>query len=217
MANHARIFRDKDSIPPVEQIRKDVEEIVKRKFPLYRIEFNPENNMWWVGYGPMGESFNCLTFWLDVTKVRPTKPVSKDFDWDDWCENGPEVPCIEFRHGHSYQFLWWVEDEIRRSLAVKYNLLENDDCSDEVYEPSKTFKEQACWLDYLDLKIAKIRANKRADETDDQFDKWIKNYLKEEFLFAHVNDLPEFDEMLFGNRKSEVQDILDALKEDPNS
>lgn len=47
------------------------------------------------------------------------------------------VPCIEFRHGHVYQFLWWVEYEIREELACRYDAWSVDDSDFKFDQPQQ--------------------------------------------------------------------------------
>jgi len=35
--------------------------------------------------------------------------------------------CIEFRHGHAFQFMWWVEGVFRENLGKHYNAQMWDD------------------------------------------------------------------------------------------
>lgn len=105
MANHAFVIPRK--LPPAEQIDQDVREIVQRQFPQLTVDFSPEEKSWLVSYNNDGHL--ALTFWIGKS-YRAKKPN-----------------CIEFRHGHGYNCLWWIENQIREQLAEKYKARCYDD------------------------------------------------------------------------------------------
>jgi hypothetical protein len=116
MANHAYVIPDK--LPDPQRINDDVFAIVKRKFPQFQLEFDATQNSWMLSY--KGDGYIAMTFWLD----EYGDPETFDEATEKW---GRMLPCIEFRHGHAYQFMWWVEYEIREELARLYNAQVVDD------------------------------------------------------------------------------------------
>src|SRR4051812_2480743 len=102
MANHAYVVPKQ--MPPVEQIDRDVREICARKFPMFTLEFNPEQPGWDLSY--KNDGYIGLVFWIsDIGN-----PDTFDEATETW---GERWPCIEFRHGHGeHVWLWWVEYEI---------------------------------------------------------------------------------------------------------
>lgn len=132
MANHAYVV-PKGKMPIVEQINKDAQEIVRRKFPQFVLDFYPpeeigEGGINWHLHAEPYDGYLGLIFWLD--KYGNSK-----------------TPCIEFRHGHAYGFLWWVEHEIREELACLYDAYSVDDAINELEAPDKSRYDT--YRDYL--------------------------------------------------------------------
>lgn len=91
MANHAHVV-PKGKMPTAEQINKDAQEIVRRKFPMFVLDFEStegEKN-WYLKHEPE-DGYLGLVFWIDETG-----------DPSSWSELTEEfsrmMPCIEFRH-----------------------------------------------------------------------------------------------------------------------
>lgn len=116
MSNHAYVVPKK--MPTSRQINKDAQEICARKFPQFVLNYDGKKN-WHLKYDP-APSYLGLIFWRSKTGDPRT--------WNQKLEKCTvELPCIEFRHGHSWPFLWWVEYEIREELAVRYDAKVMDD------------------------------------------------------------------------------------------
>ena len=130
MANSGYVVFQKE-IPSLEQIKEDVKEILK-KFPNHTITFTQDEDSWskegtWV-VSFKENDYLSLVFWISKFKNKK---------------------CIEFRHGHSSSFSWWVEAELREGIGRKYNAKIADDAYSGYEKPSqksfKTIKEYFFW------------------------------------------------------------------------
>lgn len=146
MANHAYVI-PKGKMPSPEQINQDAQEIVKRKFPQFTLTFQPpeqvgKDGVHWHLHAEPDDGYLGLIFWLGEYG-DPATYNEEDGTW------GRMLPCIEFRHGHAFRFLWWVEYEIREELACRYNAYSVDDGCDgcDGNTPSKERYEN--YRDYL--------------------------------------------------------------------
>lgn len=114
MSNHAYVFAK--TLPPAEQINKDAQEIVNRKFPQFELIYTPRNNKnhtdcWELKHrSEVGRP--SLSFWLDRHTPKGKRVAQ---------------PCIEFSHPRGDSFMWWVEYEIREELATRYSAMTDDD------------------------------------------------------------------------------------------
>jgi hypothetical protein len=137
MANHGYIFAKE--LPDAETINKDVQEIVARKFPMFIVNFDPEaawhegkKGLWNIIF--KNEDPNTfrigIQFWMSERER-----YEYDEEKDEEGELIDKLPCIEFKHGHGSQFLWWLEYEIREELATRYNCTIADDGDGEENPP----------------------------------------------------------------------------------
>jgi hypothetical protein len=116
MANHCRVLTKKTLDP--KEVDKLVKKISREKlFHVFKVRFNKKENSWYV-FHPSSPGYMALTFWLS--------------DENEYDESGtPNVllkqSVIEFRHGHSYSFLWWIEGVFRENLAKHYGAQTRDD------------------------------------------------------------------------------------------
>jgi len=108
MSNHACVIPKK--MPSIEQIDKDVHEIVSRKFPQFTLEFDGEK-FWELTHDPG----YILTF---------------------WCSETDGEQYIEFRHAHQ-AIMWWIEYEIREELALRYDATVIDEAECVAETPQK--------------------------------------------------------------------------------
>lgn len=132
-------------MPTAEQINKDAQEIVRLKFPQFVLDFYPpeeieEGGINWQLHAEPDDGYLGLIFWLD----KYGNPETFDPETGTW---GEMLPCIEFRHGHAYRFLWWVEHEIREELACLYDAYSVDDATGELEAPDKS--RYVSYRDYL--------------------------------------------------------------------
>lgn len=115
MANHAYVIPE--TMPAADEILAAVRETLARKFPMLVLEWEPHNrerNLAIVSRPDLSGFGLC--FWLDRFETGP----------DD-----EGRPCIEFRHGHAWGILWWIEQEIREDLAARYKAVQYDDAQVE--------------------------------------------------------------------------------------
>lgn len=162
MANHAYVIPKK--MPTRKQIDTDAREIVTRKFPMFDLHYDGKKN-WHLQYKDDG--YIGLIFWIDKYGLIET-----------WTPETEECkvyrPCIEFRHGHSRPFMWWVEYEIREELALRYKAQCADDGTPG-YDPPQTDRynsymeylvrtrwdmlaEDDKWRDFLNMELESSRA-----------------------------------------------------------
>ncbi len=144
-------------MPTFEQIAQDVREICAQKFPELTLDTTRkfpihDGRTFCVSY--KNDDYVAIIFWcaycdLSMKRVRGT-------------------PCIEFRHGHLGEFEWlgWIEYEIREELAFKYDakIIEDSD-PNKIEEPKvgryknymeylvrgrwKEIEENKGWKDYV--------------------------------------------------------------------
>jgi hypothetical protein len=140
MANHAYVVPEQ--LPSIETIDADIRAIVGNKFPMFQVEHNPDQDLWWINLN--GDANFSLQCWIGE-------------HWEDYDEKTDDcktkIPCIEFRHGHCCQMLWWIEDEIRNALAAKYQAKQYDDGIGD-YTPSVEYNSEIrtynTFHDYVD-------------------------------------------------------------------
>lgn len=117
MANLAAVIPK--TMPSDDEIHSFIEGIVRKRFPqfmLIRHEY-PTYTMWLLRHKI--EEHIALQFWTGTT-FDPDEEYREN-------ENYTEIPCIEFQHGHNWNFLWWVEYELREPLAIHLNARVVDD------------------------------------------------------------------------------------------
>jgi hypothetical protein len=108
MANHARAVTKKKLDPT--EVQCNLIKILKEKLhDLFQFEYNPEEKLWYVFYKKDNQI--GFQFW-----------ISDEIDYEE--EDGKLVSkdsVLEFRHGHGWQFMWWVEGVVRENLGKIYN------------------------------------------------------------------------------------------------
>jgi len=139
MANHAWIYTD--TLPTHEVIDKDIRHLVARKFSMLKVK-SVENG--WIIYHPEDEDYLALAIWHSYFQ-----------EYNTTGKTGERIKAIEFRHGHPYRILYWIESYIRASLAKKYNCKAWDDGIGPYQEkdPAETLEEYwPGWLNWVSSK-----------------------------------------------------------------
>lgn len=139
MANHAKVITGKTLNP--DEVNEIVQRINKEKLgSVFTITYEKDvpngwgKHQWFVQYKE--ETYITMVFWLsdDVDYINYDKPTVVS-----------EQSCIEFRHGHSFRFMWWVEGVFRENLGKHYNANMWDDgigeCGPPNPEDFETFKK----------------------------------------------------------------------------
>jgi len=145
MANHAKVCTGKTLNP--DEVNDIVQKINKEKLgDIFTLTYQKDNvngygkYQWFLQY--KDEDYIAMIFWL-----------SDDIDYSSSDENTLDggnllstQSCIEFRHGHSFQFMWWVEGVFRENLGKHYNAKMWDDgvgecgpANPERYETFQTY------------------------------------------------------------------------------
>lgn len=184
MANHAYVI-PKGKMPTADQINKDAQEIVRRKFPQFVLDYIPPDEIKggeanWHLHSVPDDGYLGMIFWID----EYGDPESFDEKTETWSRM---LPCIEFRHGHAYRFMWWVEYEIREELARLYDAYSVDDATGEFDPPQ--LERYDTYRDYL---VRTRWADLEADPA------W-KDFLNNEMDFER-EALPEKYKPLIGAR-----------------
>ena len=169
MANHAKVCTGKTLDP--KEVDEIVQNINKEKLGgLFTLEYEKDvengygEHQWFLQYKDRGDI--SRVFWL-VDDVRYGEGdeygSTKEFVEYDKPKTLSKQSCIEFRHGHSFQFMWWVEGVFRENLGAHYNAQMWDDgtgwlekAKPERYETFKSYssgcgrtqKEIKAWKKY---------------------------------------------------------------------
>jgi hypothetical protein len=174
MANHAKVITGKTLDP--EDVNKIVQRLNEEKLGgVFTITYEKNvpsgwgKHQWFLQY--KNKPFLTMVFWLsdDVDYINFEKPKVIS-----------EQSCIEFRHGHSFQFMWWVEGVFRENLGKHYNANMWDDgigeCGPANPEHFETFKTYAIGnKNYSENEIKKWK--------EVNFD-WQKEKIPEELIKA---------------------------------
>jgi len=117
MANLAAVIPK--TMPSDDEIHSFIEGIVRKKFPQFMLvrHEKPTYTIWTLRHKL--EQHIALQFWTGKT-------FNPDEEYQE-AEDYTEMPCIEFQHGHNWNFLWWVERELREPLAVHFDARIIDD------------------------------------------------------------------------------------------
>lgn len=116
MANHA-FAKTNISLDP-QDVTRHVINICKEKLHnVFTVYFDPTSTRWIVFYKDISIA---LEFWLS------SEYSYGEYIDEKWIEYDNPVfiktnNIIEFRHGHSLAFMWWVEAVIRENLGAIYN------------------------------------------------------------------------------------------------
>lgn len=102
MANHAYVALVTQPDPL--EVDALVRNLVATKLGnAFHVEYNDPHQMWIISYPPVPDDLS-FAFWLTSSSMVNGRPY-----------------LLEFRHGHTYNFMWWVEGVIRENLGAHYN------------------------------------------------------------------------------------------------
>jgi hypothetical protein len=129
MANHAKVCTGKSLNP--EEVNEIVQRINKKKFGgIFTIDFQIDVERGWGKYqwilNYKDTDYIGMVFWLSDDASYGYEEDGKWIDSDDKTILSKQS-CIEFRHGHSFRFMWWVEGVFRENLGKHYNAKMWDD------------------------------------------------------------------------------------------
>lgn len=162
MANHAYAKTGKEIDP--EDLNKRVEKLIAEKLGgLFSIERNEKENSWFI-LAKCDKKISFM-FWIsdeeeygeyidgEFVEYKKSKILSKN-------------SVIEFRHGHGFSFMWWVESVVRENLGKQYNARMFDDgCEiNPKANPDRceTFEKSCSLNDDMTIRSKKeIKASKR--------------------------------------------------------
>ena len=120
MANHAYVVPGRK--PTVEEVDAVVRKVVAGKFPMLDLELKVgDKDAWsqeatWILRSPEDDQF-AIVFWFGDHWLSKPDPSPKVVLQPDVHEGMDKVFAVEFRHGHSWRILWWIEWEIRNAVA----------------------------------------------------------------------------------------------------
>jgi hypothetical protein len=133
MANHAKVCTGKTLNP--DEVNEIVQRLNKEKLGgVFTITYEKDvpngwgKHQWHLSY--KGDDYLGMVFWLtdDIRYGEGDEYGStKEFVEYDEPKTLSTQSCIEFRHGHSFQFMWWVEGVFRENLGKHYNAEMYDD------------------------------------------------------------------------------------------
>lgn len=108
MSNSAYLIPKK--MPPFPQLDALVTGIVVNRFSQFKIE-TIDKSGWFISHpDPTHGMYYGLNIWLD-----------------EYVTSRSRKQAIQIKHGHSGNFMWWIEYEVRERLAVALNAKQVDD------------------------------------------------------------------------------------------
>lgn len=158
MANHAYAKTGKtlDAKEVDGHIRKIVSEKLNNAFI---VDFNEEETIWMINYKK--SDYIGFQMWIS-DDVEYGEMKGKEFVEYDKPKTISTNSVLEFRHGHTFFFMWWVEGVIRENLGKIYSASMFDDGTDINPTPNpekyKTF-EHYCRKDKASKKEIKTIKN----------------------------------------------------------
>jgi hypothetical protein len=147
MANHG--YAVPPEMPTFERVDAIVRRVVSEKFPMLLVESDPnkahlersrpELKGYWLIYHPGNRGHFGLEFWfgsylLDGRVWVPHVSLGPESVGDTIMER---VFAVEFRHGHAYDILWWIEYEIREAVGRELGAAMFDDGAGYYGDPLK--------------------------------------------------------------------------------
>ncbi len=96
---------------------------IAQKFPQFRVERMQANydgleDGWFILAGPVKDQV-CLQVYPKLC-VEPYTFGEKEEPTDAEWKAAPRKRGVMFEHGHGWQFLWWVENELRAAILDKF-------------------------------------------------------------------------------------------------
>ena len=121
MANHAYAACIHQLDPT--EVDGHVRRLVKEKLAdAFEVNFDEGEKSWYLAPKDVPEhiaGYLSFSFWLETKSTFPARPY-----------------VIEFRHGHTFDFMWWVEAVIRENLGQIYGAHMYDDGCEIDPEPN---------------------------------------------------------------------------------
>lgn len=138
-----------DELDP-DQIEQWAAEFFAERFPLFTTKSEPSlhENCWIYRYKDDG--YLALVFYIGKTEVWEDK--------DD--EEEPDVvPAVVFRHGHSYDLLYWIEQELQVFLQQRLTEAGYEVSALDDGVPGHVYTFGACptYWDYVSEKVERYR------------------------------------------------------------
>lgn len=171
--NHAYVVPK--VMPTVEQIDAVAREFVAERFPQFELTLSDDDGPTWFVHLRENESVR-LIFWMGK-----------------YLEENASHPCIEFRHGHSYDFLWWIEREITKKLHDVFGGVTVDDGIGQ-YEIEPV--EHRYYYNYLEWMY-----KERFQDRPGVFERLTRMYISES-----CNFFPELKELFQGGEQKIIDD-----------
>ena len=139
MANHAKVCTGSKLNP--DEVNDMVQKLNKEKLGnVFKLTYQKNlkdaygKHQWFLQY--KDEDYIALVFWLSDDVSYGDEKDGEFIEYDK-----PKIlskqSCIEFRHGHSYNFMWWVEGVFRENLGKHYNARMWDDGTGWIDGPQK--------------------------------------------------------------------------------
>ena len=156
MANHAKVCTGKTLDP--DEVNEIVQKLNKEKLgDVFTLTYQKDNvngygkYQWFLQY--KDEDYIAMIFWLSDDKEYGIEEEGKEYIEYDEPKILSTQSCIEFRHGHSFNFMWWVEGVFRENIGKHYNAKMWDDgvgeCGHANPERYETFQTYASF-NYVD-------------------------------------------------------------------
>lgn len=146
MANHAKVCTGKTLNP--DEVNEIVQRLNKEKLGgVFTITYETNITGGWGKFQWVVQFKDIsMIFWLSDDKEYGIEENGKFIEYPK-PKIISEQSCIEFRHGHSFNFMWWVEGVFRENLGKHYNAKMWDDgigeCGPANPEKHETFKSYA--------------------------------------------------------------------------
>lgn len=161
MANHAKVYTGK-KLNPIE-VNDIVQKLNKEKlYGVFDLKYDADSKN---GYGKYqwvlsykNDNQFSLIFWLSDDESYGEEKDGTYITYDK-----PKIlskqSCIEFRHGHTFSFMWWVEGVLRENLGKHYNAKMWDDGTGWLDEPPRAdqFETFETYIRTLATKVEDVK------------------------------------------------------------
>ncbi len=185
MANHAKVITGKTLNP--EEVNEIIQRLNQEKLGgVFSITYSVDEPngwgkyQWYLKY--KDEDFIAMVFWLTDDEEYG---IEENGEFIEYAE--PKIlstqSCIEFRHGHSFHFMWWVEGVFRENLGKHYSARMWDDgigeCSSENLDKYETYKS---YLTHAKLDKSEEENKENLKECKRIHFDWQKESIPEELI-----------------------------------